>query len=294
MRLRPVTGIDLRPQMTYYPNPWCFCSLRPHEEKDDLCHLFACAAWKTWWDLRDSEIFDVAVSEDSITDMLLLEMLRRTDRLLCRRYTRRGEAKSGADWLWWFISENRGFPVLIQSKRLYDSGRYEALRYTSGSDDQTRTLLRYAGKRKWFPMFCFYNFWASSSVPDSPCWGCSLASAHSIENVLSRLGTSGNELAHILPISVPWCHLVCPAAQDEVEFPDAIRRRIVEITRVTTAPEVQELPTYVRELLDGQSTRMDSFENHTQPLADSEYLAGIVVVSDQPIRHGPHNRDNPR
>ena len=239
----------------------------------------------------------MAVSEDSITDMLLLEMLRRSDRLLCRRYTRPGEAKSGADWLWWFTSGTRGFPVLIQAKRLYKSRRYEALQSTRpGTHDQTDRLLCTARMSNWLPLYCFYNFWTSSSGPDSPCWGCSLASAEAIEGILSRFGTSGNKLAHIRPISVPWCHLVCQATQHGDEFPDAIRRRILGITGVMTAPEVQELPRQVLDLIEGEpdpedtkSLELDSLETHTQELPeDQDGLAGVVVVSDQRIRSPVH------
>ena len=294
---QPAYSCQYELQMACYPNPWCACSLRPPDQMNDLCHLFACAAWKTWWDLRDSVKFDIAVSEDSITDMLLLEMLRRTNQLVCKRFTRRQEAKSGADWLWWFISGNSGFPVVIQSKRLYASRlpgnrRYEALRYKPNRHDQTNTMLRNACKKDWFPMFCFYNFGPSPRM-ESPCWGCSLAAAESVKETLIRSGPSGNRLDSILPISVPWCHLVCHLAPSEGQFPVAIRRRVIEITGIGTAPRVQELPPYVHELLGIQSAARDS-ESPTQPLDDGGHLAGFVVVSDQPIRDVPDNRDNPR
>lgn len=263
--------------------PWCSCFPRPGNDIDDLCYLFACAAWKTWSDLRDSQRLDINISEDSITDMLLLEMLRRTNRIACTRYTRWNESKSGADWHWWFVSGNRGFPMLIQAKRLYSkSGRYEALTYKKGSRyDQTNTLLRTARNRNndWLPLFCFYNFWSSPSLPQNPLWGCSLASAQSVKDHLLLSGQRKNDIDSIFPMSVPWCNLVCPFDDSEIDFPDAVRRRVMLTLEIKDVPEIRELPPEVQQLL----RRGGSNEYLSEPSERRDSLAGMVVVSDQPI-----------
>ena len=139
--------------MSYSWHPSFPC---PGNDTDDLCHLFAWTAWKTWWDLGDSQRLNISISEESITDMLLLEMLRRTKRIVCKKFTRHEERKSGADWQWWFISGNRGFPIRIQAKRLYPCGRYKELKYKKGSRyDQTNTLLRTARNDGFFALVLF-------------------------------------------------------------------------------------------------------------------------------------------
>ena len=165
----------------------------PGNDTDDLCHLFAWTAWKTWWDLGDSLRLNISISEESITDLLLLEMLRRTNRIVCKKFTRHEERKSGADWQWWFISGNRGFPIRIQAKRLYSCGRYKALNYKKGSRyDQTNTLLRIACIDGFLPLFCFYNYWSSKKPPQNPNYGCALASAQLVKDHLLSYGSKEN------------------------------------------------------------------------------------------------------
>ena len=275
--------------------PWCCCLPRSGNDIDDLCYLFACAACKTWSDLRDSQSLDINISEDSITDMLLLEMLRRTNQIACKRYTRRQERKLGADWLWWFVSGNRGFPMLIQAKRLYSSGRYEMLKYKKHSrKDQTNTLLRTARNRNndWLPLFCFYNFWSSPSLPQNPFWGCALASAQSVKDHLLLSGQRKNDIDSIFSMSVPWCNLVCPPLYDSPadDFPDAVRRKVMQIPRIRhrTVPAVRGLPPEVQQLLsrasDEDSLRKSevprSLDDYPEPSGDRDSIAGIIVISD--------------
>ena len=221
--------------------------------------------------------------------MLLLEMLRRTNRITCKRYTRREERKSGADWLWWFVSGNQGFPMLIQAKRLYSSGRYEALKYKKGSrHDQTNTLLRTARNNDWLPLFCFYN---SPPHLQSPFWGCALASAQSVKHHLLRSNQQGNDIDSILPVSVPWWYLVCLPDHSEASFPDAVSRRVMQIFEIETPPAIRELPLDVLRLLsrvpdeDHLEPLMQAkgFEQNPEPSGDRDSIAGIIVVSDQPI-----------
>ena len=187
--------------------------------------------------------------------------------------------------------------MLIQAKRLYSkSGRYERLTYKKGSRyDQTNTLLRTARNRNndWVPLFCFYNFWSSPSPPQNPFWGCALASAQLVKNRLLRSGPQENSIASIKPISVPWSSLVCPLDHSEVDFPDAVRRRVMRIPgiRHRTVPAVRSLPPEVQQLLrrasDEDSLRKSevprSLDDYPEPSRDRDSIAGIIVVSDQPI-----------
>ena len=231
--------------------PWCLYPYPPENKIHDLCWLFIWAACKTWCNLGYSYRLGNPISEDSITDTLLLEMDRRTNRLVYKRYSRSEEGESGADWLWWFVSGNRGFPVLMQAKRLYPNGKYNALkRKRAGKPDQTDTLLNYACKNGWLPLFCFYN--SCHPKLDSPLWGCAVASAHSVNKLLSSCASKVNHIDKIGPESVPWMHLVCLGFSTPQEnFLEAVRRKAMDIPGIETVPEVvHDLPGYVRQLLN--------------------------------------------
>ena len=270
--------------------PWHPFFSYPWNDTEELCKLFSWTAWKTWWDLCDSKRLGLSISEESITDMLLLDMLRRTNRIACKKFTRSEEKKSGADWQWWFISGNQGFPMLIQAKRLYSrSDRYEKLGY----NNQTKTLLRTACDYDCLPLFCFYNYWNSPLLPQNPDWGCALASAQSVKNLLLHSGPKGNRIDSIKPISVPWSSLVCSIDHSGIDFPNAVRRRVMQIPdfRHRTVPEVRDLPPDVHQLLskardeDGQMhpNFLEPFEDQSTAPRDRSSIAGIIVVSNQPI-----------
>ncbi len=277
--------------MSHSKNPSNPC---PRNDTDDLCHLFEWTAWKTWRDLYDSQRLGLSISEESITDMLLLEMLRRTKRIACKKFTRAGERKSGADWQWWFISGYRGFPIRIQAKRLYSGGRYEALKYKKGSKhDQTNTLLRIARIDGFLPLFCFYNYWGSKTFPQNSNYGCALASARLVKEHLLKYGSKENIIASIKPLSVPWSDLVCSNDHSGMEFPEAVRNRVMQIPGIWAdyVPEICALPLEVQELIGkvpgesdlSRSEPLIPFGDHLYPTKDRNSVAGIVAVSDQPI-----------
>ena len=255
---------------------------------DDLCWLFSWAACKTWCDLRDSYRLGIGISEDSITDMLLLEMRRRTDRLACIRYNRHEESRTGADWLWWFVSGNRGFPILLQAKRLFPSLRYENLKYKqSKKPQQIDTFLRYAHNKRWLPLFCFYNF--PNTYDQSPFWGCTIASSGLVRDRLLLSGSRGNRVTNIMPFSIPWMRLVCPTGHyfPKEDLPFSVRRRAMEIPGTDSVPDVtDDLPSEVLTLLGRTSSA--NYEQQERP----SFLAGIVVVSDLPIVENEPWREN--
>ena len=205
---------------------------------NDLCWLFSWEACKTWCDLGDSYRFGIDISEDSITEMLLLDMCRRTDRLACIRYNRHEESRTGADWLWWFVSGNRGFPILLQAKRLFPSFRYESLTYTqSNKSQQLDTLVRYARRNGWLPLYCFYNF--QNKFNQSPLSGCTLASADLVRDRMSLYGAQGNSINNINPISMPWMHLVCPTSHNlpKGDLPSSVRHMAIDVYGADSVPK---------------------------------------------------------
>ena len=220
----------------------------------------------------------------------LLDMSRSTRLLVCKRYSPHQEHnQSGADWLWWFVSGGEGFPILLQAKRLFRSNKYESLKYKKGSStDQTETLIRYAGYHGWLPLFCFYNYWGAFSAwqggpgkYESPHWGCAVAHAESVRRLLLSPTTNVNRISSIGPISVPWMCLGCPGIWPiavEGNFPELVRRRVIQALNLSSAPSVRAVPEDVLGLL-----HMSFSDAIVSRAEEFSFLEGIVVVSDQPI-----------
>lgn len=275
------------PLLSWCIRPLCDWPLRRGSSFHDPCFTFQWAAAKTWRDIHDTQHWNNPIPEDSITDMLLLEMRRLSSSLIYKRFTRHEESKdTGADWLWWFVSKDGkcGLPILLQAKRLFNSLRYESLKYKTSRADQTNTLLRYAQRCKFVPMFAFYNHWDSqqswlhercSNI--CPQWGCSIAPAKEVKRALKSHGPNGNHLERLGPISMPWCVLVCPAPAKD-ELPDRVRRSLLDFFRLRVVPAPVELPDYVRRLMLGSAEDADGLPPEALP-----FLKGLVVVSDRPI-----------
>ena len=272
--------------------PCCFHFGVPYGNNkiDELCSLFVQAGCRTWRTLKDSYNLGFDVREDSITDMLLLDMSRSTRLLVCKRYNPHQEHnKSGADWLWWFVSGREGFPILLQAKRLFRSSRYESLKYNKGSStDQTETLIHYARQQGWLPLFCFYNYWGSfppwqggPGKYESPYWGCAVANAESVKRLLLSPMGNVNGITCVGPISVPWMCLVCPGIWPiavEGNFPELVRRRTMQALNLSSAPSVRAVPNDVLSLL-----HMPANEANIPWEEEVDFLEGIVVVSDRSI-----------
>lgn len=282
----------------------------PDDDEGDLLSLFLWGAMKTWRDLRDSYQNGFGLSEDAITEMLLLDMWRlgwryRTRRLAYKRFTRTDENKTGADWLWWFVSGKRGLPTLVQAKRLYKNGVYEQLKDEKYRPSQIETLIQHAKDRNYEPLFCFYNY--RENPPDFLCyrklwrsgfWGVSVAAANRVKEVISGSGRNRNSFDSIARISASWTCLVCPrrpypyshSGTDRQGFLGLVQRKLVYMSgRKTDSKIVDQLPDYVEQLLQPggeRDAREDLDAEMAGPPEGLEFLAGVVVVSDKPTEGG--------
>lgn len=95
-----------------------------------LCDTFSYRAIATWNYMYFGSQTRIKPSEESLTDINLLEIqARHTKEVRTWKFPRINEArKSGADWEWWFGSPNQWVGVRIQAKKLdIRSGRYAGL-----------------------------------------------------------------------------------------------------------------------------------------------------------------------
>lgn len=255
----------------------------------DLCGLFCEAAIGVWDDLADTQNSGAALSEDSITDYLLLNMKRRSRQVVYYRYTRTEEhRKSGADWLWLFVSGRRGFPLLVQAKRLYSDEKYRALAHAPKKRyDQLNMLERHARQNGFFPMVCFYNQWrgrqgwaAKKFEGEHRLWGCAVAKPSQVKATLRA--KPDNSLANVGPLSMPWHFLTCPGAApvdaaSVQELPDRVRDRVVRQFGAQGVPPVRErLPENIGEYL-AQGLQVLDVGGDTR-----DVVAGVVVIGAEP------------
>jgi hypothetical protein len=137
------------------------------------------------------------------------------------------------------------------------------------------------------PALVFYNYWNSpqtwlQSSRGVPCeqWGCAIASATEVKQLLRTNSKNGNRLDQIGPASMPWLMLVClPPADDATgDLPSRVAATLRERFRLRRPPKARELPEYVRRILSGPSG-----EGEAVPPDGLEFLKGLVVISDRPV-----------
>lgn len=227
----------------------------------------------------------------------MLELLRSHPGVVkIQQFNRREEARTGADWAWWF--EGLGWlGMRVQAKRLEASSRrYEHLLYLSGKKRTRQVdLLRSAAKKDGlYPIYCFYNYWdttahpvatvpfhCQSFGPSEQVLGCTLAAADDVHSIVEA---GKDDLSSVLDVSFPWvCLVCCPGTESARGLADRVRGALEmhrsdapvrgegsRRGRRRAAPTlVERPPTYVTETLEDQRT--------AEPPTG---LAGVVVFRD--------------
>ena len=121
-----------------------------------LCRTMQAMSRQVWDDLQDADTLGTPYHEDTVTQSLGLHLNRhhpRENRVhIFKQFT---EGKNGSDFIWIFFDYGlkRYFPVAVQAKRLYKSGRYDAFKA-----HQVKKIRRYAGVAGALPIYLTYNF----------------------------------------------------------------------------------------------------------------------------------------
>jgi hypothetical protein len=150
------------------------------------------AKW-TWDTIRDGANLNLRVGEETITDLLLLNLTRRfSDTIAVHKWSKIEEGRTtGADWSWCFVGRSRCFVMRVQAKRS-DNDQYLHLNHKTGprKRPQIDLLIASARKRRAFPAYCFYNHVVDESVrnalgnPLSKKWGCAMADARQVREFI--------------------------------------------------------------------------------------------------------------
>lgn len=242
-----------------------------------VCTAFQLLASRTWNDLEDGHRLGLSISEESITDFLLLDLRRALpNNVFVRKFSKSEEGKTtGADWEWWFVGSGRGFGMRVQAKRLSTkTQRYEDLGRFAGKSHslQVDLLIGDAQKTNLYPAYCFYNYWHPSITPPTwncrsfpPYWrmfGCAVADAAAIKALISK---GRDDLQSVARCCLPWSCLVCCqgfAAGPQTPLADKIRSLVgaflvdIEGARALNESSIPEVidsgqwPNYVRAVLE--------------------------------------------
>ncbi len=222
-------------------------------------------------DLRDGILTGISQSEPTITERNLLTLHREHQgQTFVRKFNNWEEGnRTGADWEWWIGAAQSWLCLRVQAKKI-DSGSmtYPELPHTSRRGRQVDMLLADAANNGFVPIYCFYNFWPSSSYP-SPTWncgsferearllGCAIADGYAIRDLVNQ-GNFG--IKDVIPLSFPWsCLSCCHGWVNYGAKPEEQARSLIANLPGRGDQGIAELisqpPDYVREVILGRSVR---------------------------------------
>lgn len=184
-------------------------------------------AKNTWETLRDATDFHISQGEETITDNLLLHLLRQQDpNIRVIKTPKHLESQSGTDWEWWIGNINMGYVrYAVQAKKLDEkTHRYSKLNHLTGQIPnqmfQHDVLRNYALKNNAIPLYAFYNHINLSSF--NQYWNCPLPleieqlgiTVTPLKNVKKAIQTWGQrtfECLHQNSDTIPLrCLVKCP------------------------------------------------------------------------------------
>lgn len=198
----------------------------------DAVKLFEHLSESAWCWLGDARRLGLGCSEDTVSDLTMLEISRRGLRGVdVIRVSKRKERKVGFDWLW-VINRPGGSPMayVVQAKKMkldqsstYSYGR---LKYRAGTRYQIDALESCADRLGAVPLYCFYNnvdyqtartHWncrvkkrSQARQADLRQLGCTLVPSHVVRPVHdARTGKNFYSL-HCSSEALPWRCLFHP------------------------------------------------------------------------------------
>lgn len=183
-----------------------------------LCSTFRELSYQTWSLLSKARAVRSQIGEETLTDLNLLELkLHHSAEVKTRTFTKPAEARSGADWEWWFTGQGQWLGFRIQAKVLeLDTDTFPHLHYRNSRDYQSNILITssLSAEIPMIPMYCMYlqrsdivqdHAEACGSFGTTPeSYGISLLSAFEVLRFRPTVGLTG-----IWSSLRPWHCLPC-------------------------------------------------------------------------------------
>ena len=186
-------------------------------------------AQRTWFTLDRAKRLRARFGEETLTDLLVLDMLphRRARGFWLRPTTKQAESLCGADLLV-AVRHNTGLwsRFALQAKKLYPNECYMTLSRGKKCVNQLKNLELFAQNLYAIPLYLLYNY--SNNVRQNHHWhcgqpfvpdqlGCTLVPSWHIRKMIHRRPPRNFDLAHSIDQSIPWrCVFDCPAAETSV------------------------------------------------------------------------------
>ena len=187
----------------------------------------------TWHRLGKVKLLGARLGEETLTDLLVLDMLphRRMNAFSIQHPTKSEESLIGADLLICIrYPDGSGRRLALQAKKLYPTGRYDALGHKDASGTlQIDKLEKFA---RWWgavPAYLLYNHerpLPSSHAPHLHCCraydpeqlGCTLVPAWRIRDAIQFRGNRSFRALHAHPPTRPWrCVFDCHKPMEQMD-----------------------------------------------------------------------------
>lgn len=114
-----------------------------------------------WNVLEDAFKHDISFGETSISDMILLYLIKLDNPQISIKQTKQDEeSKFGTDWVWWIGSDNKGWVAFAVQAKKYSTkdDRYNSLGHKVKGVSQSDILEIYADSIQAVPIYALYNY----------------------------------------------------------------------------------------------------------------------------------------
>ena len=100
-----------------------------------------------------------ALREESITDWLLDFFDQNSSLIQYYQFNHSEEARSGADWDWWFLLRKGCFKIRVQAKKVRKNyNHYRDLAHSNKKGKQLDILLNSSANYNFYPLYSLYGF----------------------------------------------------------------------------------------------------------------------------------------
>jgi len=189
-----------------------------------LIQLFENLAERVWFRLRDSMNLGVSQGEETISDILLLDIVASgINRIHIRKTPKHLEREKGTDWEWWIGSNQIGWiRYAVQAKKIDINNRYPNLTHKHPNDGEMQIdiLERYAAANQAVPIYCLYNYcdlpnlqnyWQCCNAFNEPLLGCTVTPLSTARHAIETHGGKNFCSIHLDERTLPLrCLVACP------------------------------------------------------------------------------------
>ena len=113
-----------------------------------------------WNVLGDASKHDISFGETSISDMILLYLIKLNNPQISIKQTKQNEeANFGTDWVWWIGSDDKGWVAFAVQAKKYNTknDRYNSLAHKVKGISQSDILKSYSDSIQAVPIYALYN-----------------------------------------------------------------------------------------------------------------------------------------